>query len=159
MEIKLFKHNPIWAKQFEEIKRQLVKLPFVLGVEHVGSTAVPGLMAKPIIDIAVGAQRLDPQLVEAIVALGYEYKPEFELEIPDRRFLFKPDKVHIHVVEMDGLLWKRYLFFRDYLKGHLKALRAYEELKLSLARDYTDRKIYTKKKTDFVRKVEKEMHG
>lgn len=83
-------HDQRWAERFAVAERELrVPLaPFVLDIEHIGSTAVPRLAAKPVIDIQVGVRALDDsgEIVAAVESLGYEYVPEFEDALPDRRY-------------------------------------------------------------------------
>lgn len=95
-------------------------------IEHVGSTAVAGLAAKPIIDIQVGVASLDDstRIVAAVEALGYVYVPEFERELPNRRFFRRASPTgitthHVHVVERtDHEWWDRHIWFRDWLRTH-----------------------------------------
>lgn len=81
-------HDPAWAAMFEDEERRLrgVLGPMVVGVEHMGSTAVPGLPAKPIIDLLVGVRSLTEtrsSCVEPLAAIGYAYLPEYESFLPD----------------------------------------------------------------------------
>ncbi|MCH9613426.1 MAG: hypothetical protein SP1CHLAM54_04270 [Chlamydiia bacterium] len=159
MAIELVPYQADWPEKFLAKKRQLIGLPHVLEVEHVGSTAVPGLSAKPVIDIMIGADDLALDLVEGVKALGYDYKPEFEIEVPDRRFFMKKGRVHIHAVLMGSSWWKRHLFFRDYLRKHKDICKEYEALKQRLATIHTDTLAYARAKTPFIREIEKEMMG
>ena len=105
----------------------------------IGSTAVPGLGAKPILDIMVGVS--DLAKVEARITdletAGYEYVPEYEAELPDRRYFRKPRtgtrRFHLHCVRLGGRFWSGHLLFRDYLRENPDVARAYFELKLDLA--------------------------
>ncbi len=89
-------------------------------VEHIGSTAVPGLMAKPILDLLAGLDPLDVAPgVTAMEALGYEYLGEYG--IPGREFFRKGGDArthHVHAVELGGPQWTRHVAFRDYLRAH-----------------------------------------
>ena len=117
-------------------------------VEHVGSTAVPGLVAKPIIDLAAGVRGASATAVrEPLERLGYHYRGDagergglvFVLEDRPRHRV-----AHVHVVELDGAQWQRYLAFRDLLRSDAPARAAYARLKLELARNFAqDRKAYT----------------
>lgn len=88
--IEVVAYDQRWVGLFAVAERELraVLAPFVLEIEHIGSTAVPGLAAKPVIDIQVGVRTLDDsaEIVAAVESLGYEYVPEFEDELPDRRY-------------------------------------------------------------------------
>ncbi len=87
-------HGARWFEAFDGAAAELRDAlgPWIVKIEHVGSTAVVGLAAKPIIDIQVGVVSLDvnPQIVAAVEALGYVYVPDFERELPNRRY-FRPD--------------------------------------------------------------------
>jgi GrpB-like predicted nucleotidyltransferase (UPF0157 family) len=105
-----------------------------LGVEHIGSTSIPGLSAKPTIDIMVGAENLD--LSDAVMAamehLGYEYRGE--MGVPGRRYFRKgpryPRDFNAHIVIQNDPLWRDCLGFRDYLREHPERAKEYAELKM-----------------------------
>jgi len=156
-------YDPRWPALYEEEKDRIVAAsgPVVLAIEHIGSTAVPGLAAKPVIDIMVGIQTLDeaPALYDPLAAIGYEYAPEFEELIPERRFFRKgPAEFrthHLHVVEFGDDFWVRHLLFREYLRRHAEAAHNYAQLKRKLAAQYGgNRQGYTEAKTDFIRGIE-----
>lgn len=88
--IEVVAYDQRWIGLFAVAERELraVLAPFVVEIEHIGSTAVPGLAAKPVIDIQVGVRTLEDsaEIVAAVESLGYEYVPEFEDELPDRRY-------------------------------------------------------------------------
>jgi len=132
-----------------------------VAVEHVGSTAVPGLAAKPVIDIVVGVRRLKDAAACAapLAAIGYECVPEYEAEIPDRRYFrkgpFGGRTHHLHMVEFGGAFWRRHLAFRDWLRTHPEDAARYGALKRELAATHeADREAYTEAKNAFVREVE-----
>jgi GrpB-like predicted nucleotidyltransferase (UPF0157 family) len=138
----------------------------VLGIEHFGSTAVPGLAAKPIIDIliaVVSLTRAKATMVEPITGLGYVYWVENPKT--DRMFFVKGMPPygerrthHVHITEPDGEMWRRRLAFRDYLRARPDEARRYEALKRDLAVRYpTDREGYTDAKTEFVEAVHRRM--
>lgn len=156
----LVDYNPGWPGRFEA-ERALVAT--ALGVEracieHIGSTAVPGLGAKPVIDMMAGVAVLDDVLtrVSDMEAAGYEYVPEYEAQIPLRRYFRKPflgpRTVHLHCVVRGGEHWVRHLAFRDYLRAHPDAARAYLDLKQALARSH-DKAAYTDAKGPFIEAV------
>jgi GrpB-like predicted nucleotidyltransferase (UPF0157 family) len=129
-------------------------------IEHIGSTAVPGLGAKPIIDILLGAPSLSviEAKIPALVALDYQYMPEHEAVFPNRRFFAKPKirprRYHLHTVELDSDFWYEHLAFRDALRSDSKLAREYENLKRELAlRCGYDRQAYTDGKDPFVHPV------
>jgi GrpB-like predicted nucleotidyltransferase (UPF0157 family) len=139
--IEIVDYDATWPRQFAEEKRRILAATgrYVAAVEHIGSTAVPGLAAKPIIDILVGLRSLTDatNCIIPLMGLGYEYVPEFEAELPERRYFRRvvprPRTHHIHMVETTSEFWRRQLLFRDYLRAHLKDARAYETLKRDLA--------------------------
>jgi GrpB-like predicted nucleotidyltransferase (UPF0157 family) len=132
--------------------------PWMEGIEHIGSTAVPGLAAKPVIDIMVGVGSLDdsPVIVGRLVGIGYEYVPELERTMPSRRYfrrLTGGRRTHqIHLVERSNLgWWDRHVLFRDYLRSHPETVAEYGRLKCRLAERYRDdRQAYTEAKGDFI---------
>jgi GrpB-like predicted nucleotidyltransferase (UPF0157 family) len=148
---------------YKEEKARILAAIGHLGVviEHIGSTAVIGLGAKPIVDIMVGLNCLsDAQLCfEPLGNLGYRYQPEHEVTLPERRFFGKGEPpgeqhYHLHMVEKGGEFWKRHLAFRDYLRTHPETSRQYCELKKKLASEYgSDREGYTEAKTAFIESV------
>lgn len=148
-----------WPQQFEEEKALLLEEigAFVLSIEHIGSTAVPGLAAKPVIDILIGVRSLQdaPLFIPPLESRGYEYVSRYEEEIPLRRYLHR--KVngehthHLHMVEPGSRFYRVQLAFRDYLRTHLATRDAYAALKLDLAAKYRhDRTAYTDAKSTFI---------
>jgi GrpB-like predicted nucleotidyltransferase (UPF0157 family) len=129
----------------------------IVAVEHIGSTAVPGLAAKPIIDLMVGLRRLADagDCIAPLEGLGYEYVPQYEESMPERRYFHKGPPGsrthHLHMVEVTSDFWERHLLFRDHLRAHPEETRAYAALKRELAgRHGADREAYTNAKTDFI---------
>jgi GrpB-like predicted nucleotidyltransferase (UPF0157 family) len=157
-------HDQRWGEHFAVAEQELrVALsPFVLDIEHIGSTAVPGLAAKPVIDIQVGVRALDDstEIVAAVESLGYEYVPEFEDELPDRRYFRRwadGRRTHqVHLVERSNAdWWDRHVRFRDWLRSHDDDRNRYATLKLKLsAAQRQDRRAYTDAKSDFIRRIE-----
>jgi GrpB-like predicted nucleotidyltransferase (UPF0157 family) len=149
-----------WPSLFGQEKARIERAigPFVEEIEHIGSTAVPGLAAKPVIDIMVGVRSLDdsPALVERLGAIGYEYVPELERQMPSRRYFRKlrgGRRTHqIHLVERSNSeWWDRHVLFRDHLRAHPKAAEEYAHLKRRLSERFEeDRDAYTDAKTAFI---------
>ena len=156
-------YDEAWPSLFKEERTRIERAigPWVEEIEHVGSTAVPGLAAKPVIDIMVGVKSLDdtPILVERLEAIGYEYVPELERQMPQRRYfrkLRRGRRTHqIHLVERsDAAFWDRHILFRDYLRRHPMVAEEYARLKHELSdRFRDDRTAYTEAKTAFIREV------
>ena len=160
-------YEPAWPRMFEEEKRHLLDcLPqdLIRRIEHFGSTAIPGLAAKPIVDVLVevsSLQETKARIAPVLEAEGYEYfwrATHGESGPPFYAWFIKRNSAgvrthHVHMVESDFEHWDR-LLFRDYLIDHPKTAKEYEALKLALARDYpNDRVAYTRGKTEFVVRV------
>ena len=155
-------YDPAWPAMYEEEKALILGAigPWVKGIEHVGSTSVPGLAAKPIIDIMVGVWNLDDAAycIGRLVTVGYDFKPDDD--IPERRYFNKGPQArhrHLHMTELGGEFWLRHLLFRDYLRSNPETARRYEALKRDLAaRCQNDSMAYTDAKTDFIQSVEEQ---
>jgi GrpB-like predicted nucleotidyltransferase (UPF0157 family) len=156
-----------WPQLFEEERERILGAigDWLLGIEHIGSTAVPGLAAKPIVDIMPGLRSLDdaPLLVPVMEAIGYQYIPEYEDQLPERRYFVKPPGrgyhierlFHVHAVETSSPFWRRHTAFRDYLRAHPEACEEYAALKRLLAAKHgADRVGYTDAKTEFIQGIE-----
>jgi GrpB-like predicted nucleotidyltransferase (UPF0157 family) len=129
-------YDPEWPEQFEEEADALREAlgPVVIEVEHIGSTAVPGLPAKPTVDIAVGVGALDDVDDEKIAAMEeLDYVFRGEAGVPGRRYFRKgeayPRDFHVSIVEWGGTLWNDYLLLRDYLRSHPHEGAAYVDAK------------------------------
>lgn len=129
-------YDPAWPARFEEEAPRLEHaLAPVVAIEHVGSTAVPGLAAKPTIDIAAGVSDLEllPETFEKMNELGYHYggdhgRPQHVF----RKGRAVPWEIIVHVVEHDGRMWRDYLRLRDHLRSAPVDAERYEALKRSL---------------------------
>jgi len=153
-----------WPAAFErEAARIRTALgPLALRIDHHGSTSVPGLAAKPVIDIQVSVASLDviAPYVERLAAIGYQHMPH-----PDDRFCpflhrphHWPHTHHVHLVTHGGDEERRTLAFRDYLRDHDETAREYERLKRRLAgesdaADRESREAYARNKTLFIERI------
>lgn len=156
----LREYDPEWAHVFELEKSFLVNLlgKDCLAIEHIGSTAVPGLAAKPIIDMLMGVRSLADvsELSPVLEKNGYEYR---ENGSDDKQVLFvkgpEEKRTHyLHIMEFGGPMWRNDLAFRDYLRTHPEAAVQYQSLKQELASKYKDdRTNYTKGKEDFIGEI------
>jgi len=166
-DVAIVPYDPRWPELFEEEKKHLLScLPceLVKRIEHFGSTAVPGLTAKPIVDMLVEVTSLEEtraRIVPLLEAQGYDYfwRPTWGDDTPPfYAWFIKRDSHgnrthHIHMVEHEFEHWDR-LLFRDYLIEHADVANEYGELKMRLAADHPhDRVAYTKAKTEFILKV------
>jgi GrpB-like predicted nucleotidyltransferase (UPF0157 family) len=155
--VELADHDPGWADLFEAEKARLSGIfdGQAVGIEHVGSTSVPELCAKPIVDMLVGLRELEVsnEQVAAMQELGYEYLGEYGL--PGRLFFRKdPRTHHVHVVVHGGEHWKRQLTFREALRTDAEERRRYDAFKRKLAAEGHPREVYTELKTPFIREIE-----
>ena len=156
-------YNPRWPLLYEEEQARILGVigNQVVAVEHVGSTAVPGLGAKPTIDIMVAVRQLADaeKCIEPLKSIGYTYHPEHEDDFPERRYFdtrtSRKQMHHLHMVEQTSDFWERHLLFRDFLRERPDVARQYHELKKKLAGRYgADRNGYTDAKTSFITSVE-----
>ncbi|MBV9540127.1 MAG: GrpB family protein [Alphaproteobacteria bacterium] len=149
-------YDPRWPEVFEQLRAPLAA---ALGdvaqtIQHVGSTSVPGLAAKPIIDIDVLLMSADklPLAIERLVPLGYRH--EGDLGVPDREAFDRPPHLpyhHLYMCPPHSAEYRRHVAFRDFLRAHPEEANAYGALKRELAVQYrNDREGYSIAKTDFV---------
>lgn len=147
--------DDLYQQEAERIRTALGDL--AIGVEHVGSTAIPGIKAKPILDIAVGVRRLEDsaRCKEPLEGLGYQWVHWIVLE--DDHIFGKGGETQthlVHIVEYESDKWREYLKFRDTLRADPAMARAYEELKRELSEKFSDKRSgYTAAKAAFIRQV------
>ena len=159
--VKLEKYNKNWEMMYKEEKANLEKIfgDLAIDIQHIGSTAIKNICAKPIIDIAVGVKSLkefnkikknflkepysikeDPTDGEELVIKGYS----------DTQFL-------IHIMEVNSERFKNTILFRDYMNNNEKYAKEYEKIKIYLANKYANnRKKYTESKNEFIKKILKQ---
>ncbi len=153
--ISLMPQTDLWKENFEKEKHELKKRIDKAEIEHVGSTAVPWIPAKPIIDIAMCVDYPD-NIIDDIEKCGYEYMGE--KGVKDRYYFVKGSEDnrthHIHLFEDGHQKYKDHILFRDYLKDHKDLAEKYGKLKLQLWRKYRGkRKKYTEAKSDFIKSI------
>jgi GrpB-like predicted nucleotidyltransferase (UPF0157 family) len=155
--IEVVDYDPGWPRAYAEERDRIAAAigDTVLAIEHVGGTAVPGLPAKPVIDLMVGVEDIERAgpAVAGLINLGYEYIPELESELPDRRYFRRgtPETHHVHMVAASSDYWAEHLLFRDYLRAHPQAAEEYGKLKRGLAgRFRLDREAYRAGKVPFI---------
>jgi len=186
MKIEIAEYNPEWLNQFKLIKEELNVILGELNprIEHIGSTSVPGLAAKPIIDILVGIERVSllDETIEPMIRHNYIYYEIYNSDMPFRRlYIGLKDKndinifqsiysnqnkiphnkihqhklTHIHIWEFGTPEWKRHIAFRDYLREHTATKTHYEHLKKELSlRNWKDGNEYNASKDDFIKTEE-----
>jgi len=163
MKVTIVEYRSSWQELFEQ-EKALLQNPLkgtASVIEHIGSTSVVGLAAKPVLDIMIGLPEFSiaDGLVPKIVALGYDYVAKYEDVMPYRRYFKKKQQAatthHIHMVQVGGEFWERHLLFRSYLRENPEALKEYASLKKALAeREWQDGNQYADAKTEFIRKIE-----
>ena len=148
-------YDAAWRRRFEELRTCLAAALGTLEVviEHMGSTAVPGLAAKPVIDVMVGVPDVEDEssYVAGIERCGVSLRSSDAGHRYFRPLSPLPRTVQVHVVDAGSEWHRRHVLFRDYLRAHPDAVAAYGDLKKALARAYrTDRLAYNAAKTDFI---------
>ncbi len=156
--VRLVPYTEVWAQLFAEEKARLESAlgDAVLAIQHVGSTSIPGMVAKPIIDIAIAVEDFEEArtCIKPLEQLDYEYKGE--MGIPRRHYFVKgdPRTHHIHINELGSLGWETQIFFRDALIQQPDLAQAYATLKKELAAQYPrDREAYLAGKAPFIERV------
>jgi GrpB-like predicted nucleotidyltransferase (UPF0157 family) len=151
-EIVLAEHDPAWAERYQQERARIVAAlgDRVLRIDHIGSTSVPGLAAKPIIDIDLSVADPDdePSYVPDLEAAGYVLR----VREPQHRMLRTPERdVQVHVCALGSEWESRHLIFRDWLRQHPDDRQRYEDVKRSLAgRVWEDTNDYADAKTDVI---------
>lgn len=165
MKIKIENHNPNWSNDFERIKSELKSLIGFINpiIEHIGSTSIEGLSAKPIIDILIGVKDecFLEKTISPLTSKNYVYFERYNEDMPYRRFFVKykidvkelsipsiiktknciPSNTnehsqrlaHIHILLFNSEHWIRHIAFRDYLRAHLDNMKQYQNLKEMLS--------------------------
>ncbi len=162
--VEIVDYDVRWPLQFDAAARELRRVlgVWLVEIEHIGSTAVPGLAAKPVIDIQIGVTSLrhSAEIVAAMEATAYEYVPEFEADLPNRRYFRRWSPVgvrthQVHLVERTDLeWWDRHVAFRDRLRSHPGDRDRYAAMKRHLADGLRhDRAGYTDAKSDFIGEI------
>jgi GrpB-like predicted nucleotidyltransferase (UPF0157 family) len=158
--VELKPHNPKWRELYEEEEVLVSKAvsAFLIEIQHIGSTAIPGIMAKPIIDIALAIDSLEnvEKIIKPLEEIGYTYRGE--AGIPHRHLFVKGSEDfrthHMHVMHRSHYEWKKHIVFRDYLRKHPKEAKEYSNLKLKLEKEFKeDRESYTESKSEFIESI------
>ena len=164
MPIALADPDPRWPRAYTDARDELLAAlgeESFIAFEHIGSTSIPGLAAKPLIDMMASVRNLEDvePMIPRIEALGYVYLEELTALIPGRRLFERCTSggapiEHLHVVMHEGENWVRHLDFRDWLRSHPEDRDAYEALKRELAAQHSDTTVYSEAKTAFIRRIE-----
>ncbi len=171
--IKVVDYDPDWKSEFKRLKSIYIEHleDLIVRVEHVGSTAVPGLCAKPHLDIdlVIESYSFFSEVVDALARLGYEHQGDFGIQGREA-FKRKDEKVprdgsgsiehshNLYVCPKDSRELKRHIAFRDHLLEDEECRKRYSELKRKLAKKYRDdREAYTEGKSKFIERVLEEI--
>jgi GrpB-like predicted nucleotidyltransferase (UPF0157 family) len=155
-------HEKDWEDNAKATIQQLKKIFGLLAVDiqHIGSTSISNIIAKPIIDIIVGINDFDRllKIVPYLESNGLVHRPNNDM--PDYKMFVMGDMKkqirthHIHVVQYDGEEWRNQINFRDYLNANSEIAKEYERLKIKLCKEYpNNRATYTKSKDDYIHNV------
>lgn len=158
-EVVITAYNSEWPSAFlKEVLRmtEVLDMDSIVDIQHFGSTSIPGLAAKPVIDIMVGFRQMEAayRSLPVWAPLGYNY--EEEISVPGGRLFLRkhPWTHHLHLVEYGSEHWCKPILFRDYLRLHPEERAAYEELKRRNAERFkTERSLYTAAKSNYVTSV------
>jgi len=155
--VALSSHDPDWVRAFREEEARLrAALPVRCMIEHIGSTAVPGLSAKPILDIVVGCPSdvAVSDVIAAVEASGYQYRGNAGTaggHILVRESQPEVRTHHVHIVALNDPQWRAYLALREWLRAHPEARAVYERVKQRLAAEHRgDRRAYTRAKGEAI---------
>jgi GrpB-like predicted nucleotidyltransferase (UPF0157 family) len=162
-EVKLVPHDPLWKVEFEQVREKIMQMIPELHtgqIEHIGSTAIADIQAKPVIDIALGVKGIFEQwhhYDEPLRAIGfYRLKVQREQEIVFARFTDSTYEVKthfIHMIPLQGEHWNNMLFFRDYLNTHAQVRLEYEQLKQAFKTEHGGIEEYTQHKEQWIQQI------
>ena len=157
--VKILQHQNSWLKNFEKEKGLVLSLKnkYIKGIEHVGSTSIAGMPAKPIIDINVGVDYFynASKLIKGLSKIGYK----FRLKPRKFQWLFvkmngNKETHYLKIIKYKGNYWNEYQNFKNILISNKKAFEQYKKLKLKLGDNHSDnRKEYTKKKSKLIKQI------
>lgn len=159
-QVKLVPHQIAWDEEFLECRSTLQEVwsDNILDIQHVGSTAIPSICAKPILDVAVRLKSIADMDIMALTAKGYSYEgPHFGSEEYQVFVLRGKENISLHHIHCYGAAepgFDELVGFRDYLNEHPDAAKEYERIKINLAENYSsERHAYTKGKGEFIRSI------
>ncbi|MBU3916338.1 GrpB family protein [bacterium] len=165
--VEVVAYDSNWPIQYEKEKTELSKAitGFDVNFDHFGSTSIPNVAAKPIIDIGIDIKDFSvaDQILKKVELLGYNYESSIENFIPDCRFLWKGEqsqgpfdihKIHVHIRSINSDNRINAILFRDYLRSHPETAEIYSEMKILLAKQFReDQGKYNHEKTTFVNTI------
>lgn len=158
--VSLSSYDPQWHLLFEKERNSLLKAlgDDIINIEHIGSTSIPGMAAKPLIDMLIGVSdnKQYQKYIDKLVQLGYEYMPE---RITEQRAFFpkgaRENRTHhLSFVVYGSDEWNMPIIFRDYLIANPQVAKEYQNTKVALAARYAnDRYAYTQAKSDHIQSI------
>ena len=159
--VEIVDYDPQWPNQYEKERSNILDAigHKALAIEHIGSTAVPGLGAKPIIDIMAGVEGSADadECVRLLETIGYDdvtHQPEMQDWYYCLGKGFHSVGYHLHLVRNGSEHWEKHIVFRDYLRSHPETAREYDHLKRRLASEHgSNRLAYTEAKTSFIESI------
>lgn len=151
-------YDPEWPQRYAQESERLKKClgDWLLDIQHIGSTAIPGMPSKPILDIAIGVRDFDEAFdtLPLMEELGYQFRGEQGVSRRHFFILGRPRTHHVHMIEWESRGWKQRLGFRDYLVAHSDTAREYWELKQRLAKEFPrDIRSYSEGKEAFINSI------
>lgn len=157
----IVEYDPEWPNHYESERARIMEAVGgeIGAIEHIGSTSVPGIYAKPIIDImaAVKDSEAADGLLSTLSEIGYDDVTKIEDDAEWFYCLGRGSRslyYHLHLVKAGSVHWRKHIVFRDYLRTNPETAREYCRLKMRLAEEYrTQRERYTESKTDFIERV------
>lgn len=159
--VQLVPYDPEWAKFYaveeESLKELLGKK--CLGVEHIGSTAIPGMEAKPILDLMVAVEAIDDYdwYTDRLKQLGYEFRRDNRSDQEHILYVKGPEENRTHYLKLttpNSDFWREHVLFRDYLINHAERAAEYQHLKQELLSQHAeDRTLYTEGKANFIKET------
>ena len=162
MAVRVVPYSDAWPSEFAAVRTELLAAfsDDTILIEHIGSTSVPGLCAKPVIDVLVGASLLKTieVAIPRLAAAQYEYVSKYEVELPMRRYFVRQElhgfRVHVHAVVNGSKIWNEHLAFREALRSNTGTRDVYARLKTNLAHAHeNDKAAYTAAKAPFITRI------
>lgn len=159
--VELRPYSELWKVVYEKERSRLFKElgDFAMDIQHIGSTAVPNLIAKPVIDIAIGVKSIRNfnECTKLLEKSGYVYverRSDKRMLLLFRKTTGQVGTHYVHVSKYQGKKWRQEIFFRDYLISHPREAKSYGLLKLRLAKEHaSNREQYTLSKKTYIRSI------
>lgn len=163
--VEIYPYDKNWINEFEKEKKVLENIlkDYDIQIEHVGSTSIPNLSAKPIIDIAIGTKDEQTlfEIADILIKNGYDVLDNYQTkgEILARKGPPKCRTHYIHMQLIDSEYWNEFIFFKRYLIEHPQEIKRYQELKIKLSKEFSsDRKRYTREKNEYISNILKKAY-